>query len=189
MKQLPDKRLTRYRQRLVEDNVRLVYWHVGKRLKGFHPDVVDEAVAQCMLGLIRAAQLFDKRRKADRTGKTVKFGTYAMYWVKCFFQRWTDRRVKEQATGGMQLSCVGRRDDGEQWEPASRDKGEAEAVTDHDAAARLLKWLTPRQRMVMEMRYFECLTLSQVGDRLGVTRERVRQIEEQAKTKLRRHAS
>lgn len=42
--------------------------------------------------------------------------------------------------------------------------------------------LTQRERMrrVLELRYLEGMTLEQVGDIMGVTRERVRQIEAKA---------
>lgn len=53
---------------------------------------------------------------------------------------------------------------------------------------RMLQGLKPRERTVMEMRYGlrqgEPLTLEEVGKRLKLSRERVRQIEEQAKRKL-----
>ena len=42
--------------------------------------------------------------------------------------------------------------------------------------------LTPREKMrrVLELRYLEGMTLEQVGEMMGVTRERVRQIEAKA---------
>lgn len=42
--------------------------------------------------------------------------------------------------------------------------------------------LTPGEKMrrVLELRYLEGMTLEQVGDAMGVTRERVRQIESKA---------
>jgi RNA polymerase sigma-32 factor len=47
--------------------------------------------------------------------------------------------------------------------------------------------LTPRERQVVEGRFFvgESTTLQEVGDRLGITRERVRQLEANAIRKLR----
>ncbi len=50
--------------------------------------------------------------------------------------------------------------------------------------------LEPKEREVMELRFglvdAEPWTLQQIGDRLGLTRERIRQIESRAKEKLRR---
>lgn len=47
--------------------------------------------------------------------------------------------------------------------------------------------MTPRERMrkVLELRYLEGMTLDQVGNIMGVTRERVRQIEQKAIRMLR----
>lgn len=60
-------------------------------------------------------------------------------------------------------------------------------VEDHDSARtlrRVVASLPPRQREVLELRYGlgsgEPMTLSQVGHRVGLSRERVRQLEQQA---------
>jgi len=55
--------------------------------------------------------------------------------------------------------------------------------------ARMLQHLKPRERAVIEMRFGlgveEVRTLEEVGRRLHLSRERIRQIEERAKQKLR----
>ena len=55
---------------------------------------------------------------------------------------------------------------------------------------RLMADLTPQQRQVLEMRFGlqdgQALTLAKIGDRLNISRERVRQIEREALTKLRK---
>jgi RNA polymerase primary sigma factor len=53
----------------------------------------------------------------------------------------------------------------------------------------ILSTLTPQQEQVIRLRYGlfdgECHTLAQIGKKLKITRERVRQIESEALTKLR----
>ncbi|WAL59283.1 RNA polymerase sigma factor, RpoD/SigA family [Thermocoleostomius sinensis] len=56
--------------------------------------------------------------------------------------------------------------------------------------AELMAELTPQQRQVLSMRFGledgQALTLAKIGDRLNISRERVRQIEREALTKLRK---
>jgi len=62
-----------------------------------------------------------------------------------------------------------------------------------EIVAQLLSGLTRTERDVIELRYgfgrHEASSLQQIGDSLGLTRERVRQIQEQALEKLRRIAA
>lgn len=61
---------------------------------------------------------------------------------------------------------------------------------DADLVSRVLSQITEREAAVLQMRYGitsdggRRLTLKEVGDRVGLTRERVRQIEKEAKRKL-----
>ncbi|MDO8836925.1 MAG: RNA polymerase sigma factor RpoD/SigA [Vicinamibacterales bacterium] len=60
-----------------------------------------------------------------------------------------------------------------------------------DQLRRAIQELEPREREVMELRFglggHEASTLQEIGDRLGLSRERIRQIESRAKEKLRRN--
>ena len=55
---------------------------------------------------------------------------------------------------------------------------------------RMMVDLTPQQRQVLRLRYgledAQTMTLAKIGDRLNISRERVRQIEREALTKLRK---
>jgi RNA polymerase nonessential primary-like sigma factor len=57
--------------------------------------------------------------------------------------------------------------------------------------AHLMEDLTPQQREVLRLRFGlddgQALTLAKIGDMLSISRERVRQIEREALTKLRKH--
>ncbi len=68
----------------------------------------------------------------------------------------------------------------------------ADVLQDGDIQERLVKWLdelSPKQREVLVQRYGlfgeEPATLEQVGERIGLTRERVRQIQAEALSRLR----
>lgn len=58
---------------------------------------------------------------------------------------------------------------------------------------RLMGELTPQQREVLSLRFGladgQTMTLAKIGDRLSISRERVRQIEREALTKLRKRQS
>ena len=58
-----------------------------------------------------------------------------------------------------------------------------------DEIDRVLSTLSPRESRIVELRYglhnAQPLTLQDIGDRLGLTRERIRQIEQEALLKLR----
>ena len=57
----------------------------------------------------------------------------------------------------------------------------------------MMKDLTPQQREVLALRFGledgRSLTLAKIGDRLSISRERVRQIEREALNKLRKRRS
>jgi len=69
---------------------------------------------------------------------------------------------------------------------------EARVLRDEDTALvrRALEALTEKERRVVRERYglsgFRPMTLNEIGQRMGISRERVRQIEVQAKEKIRR---
>ncbi|MHB1902444.1 MAG: sigma factor-like helix-turn-helix DNA-binding protein [Cuniculiplasma sp.] len=68
-------------------------------------------------------------------------------------------------------------------------QGEKQQV--QNSLARWLRLLTPRQRLVLERRFglngSEVMTLEKVASEIGVTRERVRQIQNAALKQLRDH--
>jgi RNA polymerase sigma factor (sigma-70 family) len=63
----------------------------------------------------------------------------------------------------------------------------------HRELEKILRVLDPRERRILEWRYSlkgeESLTLAQIGDRIGLSRERVRQLEARALAKLRNSES
>ena len=88
------------------------------------------------------------------------------------------------------LSCIAR-DIVSHNDPADVLEERLCAISAENEIRSGMKLLTDRQVMVLELRFGiggqSSHTLEQVGKLLGVTRERVRQIEKRAKDKLRRH--
>ncbi len=68
---------------------------------------------------------------------------------------------------------------------------ELESRLNRESLEKILKTLEPREALVIKLRYGLTdgaeYTLAEIGRRLGISRERVRQIEEEALDKLRHH--
>ena len=68
-------------------------------------------------------------------------------------------------------------------EPMPELEDESDPLRERDAkvlANRLLDRCRPQEARVLAMRYLEDMTLREIGDALGVTQERIRQIEKKA---------
>ena len=168
------------RDRIIRANLRLVVSIARKRASPFQ-DLL-ELVSDGNLSLIRAVEKFDFSRG-------FKFSTYASWSIMNNYSRcssgernWRDRFV----TGSEEL-----------FESAADHRtGELEVEVEHrsnqEAVRRMLGPLDARERLILVSRFgldgAEALTLERVGQALGITRERVRQIEARAKAKIRKFA-
>mgnify|MGYP003441292430 CR=1 FL=1 len=78
-----------------------------------------------------------------------------------------------------------------EWEEKSKQKEYTEKTLYREEIDDVLQTLTPREEMVIRLRYGigvdRSHTLEEVGKIMGVTRERVRQIEAKALSRLRHH--
>jgi RNA polymerase primary sigma factor len=77
----------------------------------------------------------------------------------------------------------------DQSTPAPEEEAEQKLLSEYLKS--LMKYISPRERLVMELRFGlrdgSQHTLEEIGAMVGVTRERVRQIERETLNKLRRH--
>jgi RNA polymerase sigma factor (sigma-70 family) len=152
-----------------------------------------------MMGIMKACELFDESRG-------YKFSTYATWWVRAFVRRLTVDQARtvripawfqeEQRLAGKTVPLVSKSLDA----PMNTSEGEGDCQLDHEAhpdpqidapegllcinqrkkyAHYLLSTLCDRERLVLTMRMKDA-TLEVVGNALGVTRERARQIEANA---------
>ena len=196
--------------RLVEANLRFVVSY-AKRYRGLGVSFLD-LIHEGNLGLIEAAWRFDPSRNVKFITYAVWWVRESMMHVLADQTRafsfppklfGTLRRVPG---GGADVSLsdpVGRSTAGD--EGSSRELGDlleqdgVPAVVDEmihqselDELAEALRDLDGKEREVVRLRFGleddEPRTLQEIGDRLHLSRERVRQIESRAKDKLRRSA-
>ncbi len=186
--------------RLVEGNLRFVVSY-AKRYRGLGVSFLD-LIHEGNLGLIEAARRFDPRRN-------VKFITYAVWWVREALMHLLSEQVRAFSFPSKKFALLRTIRDVSLSDPILPDGGTlvgdlvmrdgAPLIEDemvHHAALEELSSalgdLEGKEREVVRLRFGleddEPLTLQEIGDRLRLSRERVRQIESRAKDKLRRSA-
>ena len=188
--------------RLVEANLRFVVSY-AKRYRGLGVSFLD-LIHEGNLGLIEAARRFDPARN-------VKFITYAVWWIREAMMHVLADQTRAFSFPPKLFSALhSAHDDLSLSDPIGEGDGRARELADviaqdlvpieqemiHQAdldelAAALLD-LDRKEREVVRLRFGleddEPRTLQEIGDRLHLSRERVRQIESRAKDKLRRSA-
>lgn len=162
----------------------------------------DDLVQEGRLALLHAAEKYDPAKGT--------FATYAVFWLRAGIGRFVADNVRtvrvpvyrngqktrhehpifavriERTQPGYDepvnlLDAMHERfDDSETAEESAEAKG-MKAVL----AQAMLTRLDPRERIVIIGRFWQELGLREIGEKLGLTRERVRQIEAQAIQKLR----
>ena len=170
------------KRRLIRANLRLVVSiakrHVASAVNLF------ELISDGNISLMRAVEKFD-------FGRGFKFSTYASWAIMKNFARTIpaentrrDRFVTGQELA-FELAADSRTDEREYEQSQHRMQS---------AVGKILDRLDERERKIIICRYGlddddGPLTLEQVGSRFGVTKERIRQIEARAITKLRQYAN
>jgi RNA polymerase sigma factor (sigma-70 family) len=168
------------KDQLIRANLRLVVSIARKRVSP-HQDLL-ELVSDGNLSLIRAVEKFDFSRG-------FKFSTYASWSImNNFTQSFTrERRRRDRFVTGSE----------KQFEFAADNRpdeheAEGEYHRNQERVRRMLGPLEDRERRILVSRFgldgAEELTLQRLGQELGITKERVRQIESRAQAKLREFA-
>jgi RNA polymerase primary sigma factor len=186
--------------RLVEANLRFVVAY-AKRYRGHGVSFLD-LIHEGNLGLIEAARRFDPSRN-------VKFITYAVWWIRESMMHVLSDQMRAVSFPPKLFPALGHGgEDVSLSDPVTPGSENPQALQDllpldqepieqklmrrSDArdVAKALRDLDGKEREVVRLRFGfgddEPRTLQQIGDRLKLSRERVRQIETMAKAKLRR---
>ncbi|MCI0349855.1 MAG: sigma-70 family RNA polymerase sigma factor, partial [Acidobacteriales bacterium] len=165
------------KDQLINCNMRLVV-SIAKR-HGAATENFFELLSDGNMSLIRAVEKFDFSRGN-------KFSTYASWAIMKNFARSIPEeknRRERYMTGAEELFDVA---------PDNRTD-EQECLASAEQAShkvnRLLEYLDPREREIIRMRAGldneEGMTLEKIGEKLGITKERVRQLNVRAMKKLR----
>lgn len=170
------------KRRLIRANLRLVV-SIAKRHVGPNANLFD-LISDGNVSLMRAVEKFDYSRG-------FKFSTYASWSIMKNYARSipAEAKISDRFRTGVE----------EAFDTAPDNRTNVfEEIREHEqlesAVQKILGVLDERERNVLVYRYglaerSKPQTLEQVGEKIGVSKERVRQIEAQAISKLRRHAT
>ncbi|MEX1097274.1 MAG: sigma-70 family RNA polymerase sigma factor [Planctomycetales bacterium] len=166
---------------LIRSNLRLVVSIAKRHIK---PNSnFFEMVSDGNMSLIRAIEKFDYT-------KGNKFSTYASWAIMKNFARSIPQehtQLDRFRTGHEEMFTRSYDERGNQFREELENRKQREAIMD------ILDRLDDREKDIIRYRYglergTEPLTLEQVGNRFGVTKERIRQLESRALRKLRKIA-
>ncbi|WP_081614251.1 sigma-70 family RNA polymerase sigma factor [Novipirellula maiorica] len=167
-----------HRDRIVEANLRLVFSIVKKFVNGNNP--FDELLSDGIVALIRAVEKFDYDRG-------FRFSTYATQVVRRNAYRTVvlNQQERQKVMGGLQDMNLDLTDEG--------SESSISETRWHELRRRLAEMmdeLDRREKLIIRSRFSlgphrKVRTLQALADRLGISKERVRQLESRAMEKLR----
>ncbi len=166
---------TAIRNRLVCAYRRLAWPVVTRLANAAYP--VDELMSEALVTLLRAVEKFD----CDRG---FRFSTYATHAMTRNLLRYVtrQRKLQTQFVACEHLDAVA---DQRRWTPLYQQRMAAAQVRLEELIGRL----GPREQLIVRARFglgesATCHTLQSIAERLGVSRERVRQLEVRAMARL-----
>lgn len=175
------RRFEHYREYLVRTNLALVL-AMAKRTRLGDVDFA-EVVSEGNMALIRAVDKFN-------VDKGFKFSTYACRAILKAFSRTAMKHSRHRQRFPVEFEPDLEKSD---WDDTRRDKVEEDCVDElKQIVDRNLADLSETEQTVIRRRFNwqqedeQPLTLEQVGKIIGVTKERVRQIQNKALTKIRK---
>lgn len=177
------------RNELAEKNVALAHKFVASIYKNLPYlslyRTFEEALSDAYMGLLRACEMFDPDKG--------KISTYAYVWMRQSLQRSREEQELLYYPEGKRSSdrkrIICNLDENCQFivdGVDSHQEKEAEEIELRKAVQQALRKIPKRQAMIIQLR-LEGFRLQEIGEQLSLTRERIRQIEKQARESLRKH--
>lgn len=196
-KEIEDELFRRYKsgdrrayKQLVNVHLRLVV-NIAKKYKGMNVDMND-LISEGNLGLITAIERFD-------TEKGVRLCSYAKWWIAKYILESLGTKNKQEENE-LRFTDIKTEHDDDSNEDYADDTNILTDIESEDCNVMhyqeivdsLLNTLDDRSKFVME-RYYglnntEQLSISEIGEKLGISTERVRQIKNRAMMTLRSYA-
>jgi len=118
-----------------------------------------------MIGLLEAADKFDESKGA-------KFSTYATFWIKKYILK----AVEKEKKSTYKTSTLN--------EEITEDKSNNDAKP-NNTKLKFPSGMPEAEKLVIKLLYVDQLTLKEISEQLGVSRERVRQLKEKALRRMR----
>lgn len=153
------------RNKLITENIPYVQL-VAKKF--YYMNMNDDLVNEGILGLIRAAETFDKNQN-------VKFLTYAKFWVFDYISKYVNKNNRLVATEHID----------EIAEPIEIEHNLIIDIMNNNLSSHLDK-LNSKEREIIEGKYLNDISLTEMGRRYNISKQRVSQIEKRALEKLRK---
>lgn len=168
-------------QSLVTNNIRLAY-SVALRFRRLYPHTRhsrEDIEQAAILGLAYAAGRYDPARGT-------RFSTCAVWWIRQFIQKEIAVvQVIRQRCDVARIKPLARIRSITKWEDTLPIDDDVSRIDDADSCSWAMRRLTQREKEVMHLRYGEEWSQADIGERLGISGERVRQILTSAKARLR----
>ncbi|WP_162660664.1 sigma-70 family RNA polymerase sigma factor [Tuwongella immobilis] len=162
---------------LIENHINFAKWVVNGIASGFSPRTqrnhYDAMLSEAFLALVAAAKRFNP-------AKNIKFSTYAGLWIRSYIHQYFCTLPKEMGYGAAITAC------GEDQPIDFLEQLPSKVIDgwDEEEWQQMLRCLPHRSKRIIELRYRIGLTLQETAANLGITRERVRQLENKALTRI-----
>lgn len=192
--------------KLIEENLGSAHFVANRVGRRFGDNTIrmiggmDELCCQCMVYLLKAAQRYDPSYR-QANGKPVKFITYAVVSMEQDLNQWMGTQLKTGEIGtptindqGYVIGCLPRLslsfnsvEYGTDYEFEDTKATDPSIWDGNDQILRdsLLR-LPKLQSRILHLRFWDYKTLAEIGILVGLTKERVRQLQAIALTKLNR---